>query len=103
MNIKNFTKGWLVGDFSPCLFNNKDVEIGIKYYKAGDTDKNHYHKIATEYTIIISGEVKMQNKVFTSGDIITIEPNIENIFDCLKDACILVIKTPSLINDKYFI
>lgn len=103
MNIKDFTKGWLVGDFSPCLFQNKEVEIGVKYYKAGDTDKAHYHKIATEYTIVISGEVEMQNKIFTCGDIITIEANIENTFKCLKDATILVIKTPSLTNDKYFI
>ena len=101
MNIKDFTKGWLVGNFSPCLFNNTDVEIGVKYYKKGDKDENHYHKIATEYTIVISGEVRMLNKIFTSGDIIIIEPNIENQFDCLQDACILVIKTPSVIGDKY--
>ena len=43
----------------------------------------------------------MQNKRFSSGDIIIIEPNIENQFDCLEDACIVVIKTPSVVGDKY--
>lgn len=101
MNIKHFTKGWLVGDFLPCLFNSKDVEIGIKYYKKGDRDENHYHKIATEYTIVIFGEVKMRNQTFVSGDIVMIEPNMENQFDCMEDACVVVIKTPSVIGDKY--
>ena len=101
MNIKDFTKGWLVGDFSPCLFNSKEVEVGLKHYKKGDKDENHYHKIATEYTIVVYGKVKMQNKIFTSGNILVIEPNMENSLDCLEDSCILVIKTPSLVNDKY--
>ena len=101
MNIKDFTKGWIVGDFYPCLFNSKDVEIGVKYYKKGDRDENHYHKVATEYTIVIFGEVKMLNQTFVSGDIVKIDPNVENQFDCVEDSCVVVIKTPSVIGDKY--
>ena len=32
LNLQNFTKGWIVGDFEPTLFNNKDVEVSLKRY-----------------------------------------------------------------------
>lgn len=101
MNIKNFFKGWLVGDFEPSLFKNKEIEIGLKTYKAGDKEKKHVHKISTEYTIVIFGVIKMLNSIYTDGDIIIIPPNKENEFECIKDASLLVIKTPSVIGDKY--
>lgn len=101
MNIKDFTKGWLIGDFEPSLYKTKDVEVGIKIYKAGDKEKAHFHKIATEYTIIISGIVRMLNKLHAQGDIVVIPPNISNEFECIKDAILLVIKTPSVVGDKY--
>jgi quercetin dioxygenase-like cupin family protein len=99
--IQDFTKGWLVGDFSPSIYNTKEIEVGIKEYKKGDVEKNHVHKIATEYTIVISGKVEMLGNVYEAGDIVKIEPNIPNIFKCEEDCKLLVIKTPSVIGDKY--
>ena len=103
MNLDNFTKGWLIGDFEPALINNKDIEVGIKYYKKGDIETNHYHKIATEYTVVVSGIVKMLDSIFVKGDIVVITPNICNQFECIEDACLVVFKTPSIINDKYIV
>ena len=34
--LKNFTKGWFVGNFDPSLIKTNDIEIGVKEYKSGD-------------------------------------------------------------------
>ena len=47
-DIADFTKGWFIGDFEPSLFKTTDFEIAIKSYQKGDTEKEHYHAIATE-------------------------------------------------------
>jgi len=101
MKLQEYKKGWLVGDFDPALFKSKEVEIGLKEYTKGIREEKHHHKIATEYTIVITGKVKMLNQIFVAGDIVKIEPNVENEFECLEDAKVLVIKTPSVPNDKY--
>jgi quercetin dioxygenase-like cupin family protein len=101
MNINDYTKGWIVGDFTPSLIQNKNIEIAIKKYKSGDIEPKHYHKIATEYTIVLSGKVKMIDMVFGQDEIVEIKPNVVNQFECLEDCVLLVIKTPSVIGDKY--
>lgn len=100
-NLKNFTKGWIVGDFNPTLLKTTDIEISVKRYKAGDYEKSHHHKIATELTIIVEGIVEMNNRTYIKDDIIKIEPNESTDFECLTDVVTVVIKTPSIINDKY--
>lgn len=101
MNVNNFIKGWLVGNFDPSLIKTKDIEIGLKRYKAGEKDAKHYHRETTEYTVVISGVVSLLNKIWKQDDIIVINPNIENEFECIEDACLLVIKIPSIPSDKF--
>ena len=101
--IKNFTKGWFIGDFEPSLLQTKHFEVGVKYYKAGDTEDCHMHKTATEYTVIVKGKIMMFNKVFKKGDIIEVEPNEYTDFVALKDTITLVVKTPSVKGDKYLV
>jgi quercetin dioxygenase-like cupin family protein len=101
MNLNDYIKGWLVGDFEPSLFISKDIEIGIKRYKKGDKEPKHYHKKSTEYTIVISGVVSMLGKHWKEEEIIYIPPLMENEFECIEDSILLVIKTPSTIGDKY--
>ena len=101
-NLKDFTKGWFMGDFDPSLFQTKDFEISIRKYNKGDSDSGHYHKILTEYTVIISGSVRMNGTVYTEGDIITVFPKEKTDFETLVDGTITtVIKVPSSKNDKY--
>ncbi len=103
MNLDKFIKGWLVGDFEPSLIKSKDIEVGIKFYKKGDIESNHYHKIATEYTVVVSGVVKMMDTIFRQGDIAIVEPNVCNQFECIENACVVVFKTPSVVGDKYIV
>ena len=101
MNVNEYTKGWLVGNFEPSLINSKDIEVGLKYYKKGDKESSHVHKIITEYTIVVSGKIKMNDEVYVEKDIVTILPNVPTNFESLEDSITLVIKTPSIPSDKH--
>jgi quercetin dioxygenase-like cupin family protein len=95
-------KGWFIGDFEPSLFKTNEVEVAVKSYKKGDSEAKHYHKIATEYTVIISGCVKMNGVEYQTGDIIVMEPNDATDFESLEDGTVnVVVKIPGANNDKY--
>lgn len=93
--------GWFVGNFEPSLYKTNDVEVAVKHYKAGDYEDWHYHKVATEITIIISGEVEMNGQIYKEGDIITIEPNEGTDFRAITAASNVVVKIPGVNKDKY--
>ena len=101
--LKDMFKGWLVGNFEPSLYKTDDVEVAVKNYKAGELDEKHYHKIATEITIISDGTVRMNGTIYGSGDIITIEPGEATDFEALEDTTTTVIKIPCVKDDKYIV
>lgn len=103
MNIKDYIKGWLVGDFDESIIRSKDIEVGVKYYKEGDSEQRHVHKLITEYTIVVDGIIEMNNKLYYKGDIVKIDPNISTNFISIKDSITLVIKTPSIPTDKHLV
>jgi hypothetical protein len=55
--IEDFTKGWVMGDFDPVIVKSKDFEMGMKFFSAGEVEPAHFQVIATEITLIASGEV----------------------------------------------
>ena len=99
--LSDMVRGWFIGDFSPTVLATKAVEVGVKLYKAGDSEERHFHKIATEVTVILSGRVRMNGVEFVSGDIITIEPMESSNFEVLEDTSTVVVKLPGATNDKY--
>lgn len=99
--LDDMTKGWFVGNFEPTLYKTNDVEVAVKSYKAGDSESRHYHKIATEITVVVSGKIKMNNTEYAAGDIIVMEPGEETDFEALTDAVNAVVKLPGANNDKY--
>lgn len=99
--INNMKNGWFIGNFEPSLFKTNDCEVAVKKYKQGDYEKEHYHKIATEYTVIISGQVRMFHRIFSEGDIIVVEPGDVTDFTALTNAVNVVVKVPGVNNDKY--
>jgi len=100
-NLQNMKLGWFIGQFNPTAFKSEACEVAIKYYKKGDYDKSHYHKIATEITAIVDGKVQMNNIEYNKNDIIVIEPNDLTDFLALSDATTVVVKIPGALNDKY--
>ena len=99
--LKDMTKGWFVGDFEPSLLRTQDVEVAIKKYQQGEFEEAHYHKIATEITVIISGKVKMNGVEYEEEDVVTIEPYESTDFIALKDTLTVVVKHPGATHDKY--
>jgi quercetin dioxygenase-like cupin family protein len=95
------TRGWFVGDFAPSVLRTGAAEVGVKRYAAGDTEGWHFHKIATEITLILSGEVEMCGQRFGPGDIVTLEPGEGTSFRAITDAVNVVVKVPGATHDKY--
>ena len=102
-NLNDMIKGWFIGNFNPTCYKSDAVEVAIKKYKKGDYEKAHYHKIATEFTVIIVGKVRMNDTIYEADSIVRIEPSEVTDFECLEDAITAVVKLPSQSNDKYII
>ena len=99
--LENMVRGWFVGNFFPSAFTTNSCEVGIKMYKKGDYEKEHFHKIATEITVLVSGSVRMCNQEWNSGDIVVVEPGESTDFTALSDALTVVVKVPGVLDDKY--
>lgn len=100
-NLKEMKKGWFVGNFSPSLHLTESCEVGVKKYKKGDKESEHFHMQAKEITVVISGKIKMKNQVLNENDIIVIEPNESTDFEALEDTVTAVFKSRSVAGDKY--
>ena len=99
--LENMVKGWFIGNFEPTLYKTDDVEVGIKKYKAGDHESAHHHKIATEFTVVLNGEVEMGGQRYCEGNIIKVIPGVPIDFTAVTDVTTIVVKIPGASNDKY--
>jgi len=101
--LSDMKGGWFIGDFLPTCLGTKHFEVGCKFYKSGDSEKPHLHKIATEITLVVSGVVEMNKVKYKSGDIIVLNPGDATDFHAIEDTITVVVKTPSILKDKYFV
>ena len=104
MNIKkidDFIRGWIIGNFEPSLLKTELFEVGLMRHKAGEVWPKHYHKVGTEYNVLVSGKMIIQGKELISGDVFVFNPGevADPIF--LEDCSVLVVKVPSILGDKY--
>lgn len=102
-HLNDMIKGWFVGAFAPTALNTDACEVAVKYYKAGDKEAAHYHKVATEVTLVLSGRVKIAGKEWQTGDIVVLEPGETTDFEAITDAINIVVKTPGILDDKYLV
>lgn len=102
-NLGDMVKGWFVGGFTPTAFSTDACEVAVKDYKAGDSEAAHYHKVATEVTVVISGQVSMCGETWGAGDIIVLSPGDITAFEALTDAKTVCVKVPGALNDKYVV
>lgn len=95
--------GWFIGDFEPSVHRTEAFEVSVKLHPKGEKWETHYHKIAKEINMIVSGEMTLQNTRLTSGDIFVLEPDeiADPVFH--TDCTIVCVKTPSAKNDKYIV
>lgn len=101
--LDDMVRGWFVGDFTPSLYPTQDVEVAVQRYPAGTVEVEHLHKIATEITVIVSGEAEMQGQRLVAGDIVVLEPGEITGFKALTDVVTTVVKIPGAKNDKYLV
>lgn len=100
-NIKSYTNGWFIGNFEPSLLKTKDFEIAHHFYPKDFVGEHHTHKVAMEYNYIISGKLNASGNILGNGDIFIYEPfDISNVI-FIEDTNLIIIKVPSIINDKY--
>ncbi len=102
-NLGDFTRGWIIGDFEPSIIKSKGFEFMVRNYNKGDYEGKHVHKIADEVSVIVKGKFTMNNKTYIKGDIIHLSPGDIADFRCISSGTTAVIKTPSVIGDKYII
>lgn len=100
-DLDSMTNGWFIGNFAPTALTTTDVEVAVKRYKTGDQEKKHFHKIATEVTVVVSGKVEMCEQIFSAGSIIVLRPGEATSFRALEDSINVVVKIPGAIQDKY--
>ena len=96
-------RGWFVGGFERAVLKTTDVEVAYQINYKGEKHPAHIHKIATEVNLILSGHVIMSGQHIRAGEGIIFNPG--DVCECeyLEDTYTLVVKTPSLPNDKYYI
>lgn len=99
--LDDMIKGWFVGSFEPTALKTDACEVAVKRYKAGDYESPHYHRIATEITVVLEGKVRMSGNEWGAGDIIVLPPGEITDFEALTDAVNVVVKTPGAPNDKF--
>jgi len=99
-NLDQMTLGWFIGNFTPTLHLNSEVEVGIKRFAKGDTEPSHYQIAATEWTCVVVGKIRLGQVVFVENEIAEIPPMESADFEALEDSILVVVKSPSRPSDK---
>jgi quercetin dioxygenase-like cupin family protein len=99
--LDNMHRGWFIGHFDPSVLKTEDFEVGLLTHKKGEVWPKHYHAVATEYNVLVSGSMTIGGNDIVPGDIFILEPNevAEPVFH--EDCLIVCVKTPSVKGDKY--
>jgi quercetin dioxygenase-like cupin family protein len=106
MKIFDFSKmkgGWFVGNFEPTAYKTELFEVSYKIHPKGEVWESHYHKVAVEINLLVSGRMRIQDTEIKAGDIFVLEQNevADPIFH--EDCHIICVKTASVKGDKYLL
>ena len=81
LSLKGMKKGYFIGDFNPCLYNSKDVEVCIRGASKYTLDAAYYRKNDTRIIYLTRGKIDVDGKVYKKGRVLLFEPGeIINIF-----------------------
>ena len=103
INLCDYTRGWLIGNFIPSIEKNMDYEVGYLRHTKNSFWSYHYHKVATEINILVKGKMIINNITYEQNDIFIINKNVISCPIFLDDCEIICIKNPSIPGDKYII
>lgn len=102
-NIKNFKMGWFIGNFEPALFKTPEFEVAHHFYPKGFIGTPHTHKVAVEVNYVVRGSLIASGRRLSTGDIFTYHPNEIADVEYLEDTDLVIVKFPSLPEDKYIV
>jgi quercetin dioxygenase-like cupin family protein len=100
-NIKEFWRGWFIGNFEPSILKTDQFEVALINHVKDEKWSAHYHAIATEYNLLVSGKMQICGETIEPGDIFVLEPNEIADPEFLEDCQVLCVKVPSINGDKY--
>ena len=95
--------GWYIGNFEPAAFKTQNFEVAYVKHTKDQKRETHFHKIATEINLVIRGKIKINDTVYSTGDIFVIYPNEISAPSFLEDSEVIIVKVPSDVNDKYIV
>lgn len=101
LKMSDMIGGWFVGNFEPTAFKTSEFEVCYKVHPKGEQWPVHYHKVATEINYIIRGSMRLNDTLLTQGDIFILKPYEVATPEFLEDCELIVVKTPSIVGDKY--
>ncbi|MDX1628225.1 MAG: cupin domain-containing protein [Fulvivirga sp.] len=108
-NIQNHKdkRGWICGQFFPegDILKTDNLEVKYSSFSPGETVPKHYHPVGEEVLIIIKGELKAvydnEEYILRDGDFVYQKPETrETILEVLKPTFYVVVRTPSVPNNK---
>jgi NDP-sugar pyrophosphorylase family protein len=103
INISDYLRGWIIGNFEPSIKRETRFEIGLLSHFKMEKWAFHYHKESIEINILIEGKMIINNIEINKGNIFIFNKNIIACPIFLEDCKILCIKIPSIPGDKYII
>ena len=103
IDIKKYTRGWLIGDFEPCVERQKHFEVGYLSHEKNSFWNYHYHKESVEINYLLKGKMIINNEEYNETDIFIINKNVISCPLFLQDCTVICIKLPSMPKDKYII
>ena len=95
-------RGWFVGDFAEAVFRTKDFEVGLQTNPRSYCP-SHYHNDIIEITLIVSGKVLTNGKLFGPSEGYVLYPGDISQMEYLEETTIITIKSPSLPSDKHLL
>jgi len=99
-NLDQCVRGWFIGNFDKSILRTDQFEVAYMKWEPGPFPDLHYQKESTEYNLLVRGKCRFNGRVYGPGDFFVIPPYVVNEGEFLTKSEVVVIKTPSIPDDK---
>jgi hypothetical protein len=101
--LNDMKDGWFIGNFLPSALKTKDFEVCYKKHSKNEFWDKHYHEKIHEVNLLVKGKMLINDIELNEGDIFVIEPYYVSKPTFLEDCELVIVKTPSITDDKIII
>ena len=102
-DLSKYIRGWIIGNFEPCLYKTNDYELGILTHEKNEQWGFHYHKELDEINFLVEGNMLLNGISIKKGQVFVIPRNQIACPKFLETCKIICVKIPSKPGDKYII